>query len=435
MKAICLNLQAHQPFRFRRYRFFDIGNDHYYYDDFANETTMQKAAKATYLPTNKILLDLLSQDELDFKINLTLSGLAIEQFELYAPEVLDSFKALAKTGKVEFMATPYSYSLASIKSVSLFKEQITKQLDLIKLHFNQVPTVLCNTELVFSDEIALAAHDMGFEGVLTEGAKHILGWKSPNYLYASAECPELKMLMRNYALCDDLSFRFSNTNWSEYPLTAEKYVSWMCSNPKDDVINLFLGYDVFGGFQSEGTGIFEFLKSLPFIAKRESDFVFATASEVMKKFSPKSMLSVPNPISWSNEERDLSIWVGNALQNEAFEKLLALENRMIRVNDYALNRDWNCLQACNHLYLMGKMFYTKLNPHLPYHGFDSPYEAFINYMNILSDFETRLNIFAPEKHGEEEIDLLSKLLNDKELELEKCQRELNRLKKGSNKKK
>lgn len=435
MKAICINLQAHQPFRFRKYRFFDIGHDHYYYDDFANETTLQKAAQATYLPTNKLLLQLLQQKDIDFKINLTLSGLVIEQFEMYAPEVLESFKDLAETGKVEFIATPYNYSLSSIKSPSLFRQEVAKQCDLIQLHFKQKPKVLCNTELIFSDDIALMASDMGFEGVLTEGAKHILGWKSPNYLYTSAESPDLKILMRNFQLCDDLSFRFSNTNWSEYPLTADKYVHWMCSNPKDEVINLFLGYDVFGGFQAASTGIFEFLKALPKVVKHSSDYSFATVSEAMSSLKPKSSVSVPHPISWSNEERDLSIWTGNALQNDAIDKLLNLESRMAYVNDYALNKDWSYLHACNHFYLMGKMFYIKLNPHLPYNGFSSPYEAFINYMNILSDFETRLNNFAPENKGEEEIDLLNKLLNDKEIELEKCRRELNRLRKKPAKKK
>ncbi|MFV0522514.1 MAG: glycoside hydrolase family 57 protein [Mangrovibacterium sp.] len=434
MKAICINLQAHQPFRFRRYRFFDIGNDHYYYDDFANETTMQKAANATYLPTNKILLELLKRDDINFKINLTLSGLAIEQFEMYAPEVLDSFKALAETGKVEFIAAPYSYSLSSIKSPSLFKKEVAQQCDIINLHFNQKPQVLCNTEMIFSDDIALLAEEMGFEGVLTEGAKHVLGWKSPNYLYTSTESPNLKVLMRNFQLCDDLSFRFSNQSWSEFPLTAEKYVEWMNGNPKDEVINLFLGYEVFGGFQTENTGIFEFLKALPLIVERDSNYRFATATEAMNELKPKSAVSVPYPISWSNEERDISIWTGNVLQNDAIDKLLSLETRMKRVHDYALNRDWNCLQACNHFYLMGKMFYIKLNPHLPYHGFDSPYDAFINYMNILSDFEIRLNTFAPESKGEEEIDLLNKLLEDKELEIKKYKRELNRLKKRTTKK-
>lgn len=429
MKTICINLQAHQPFRFRKYRFFDIGNDHYYYDDFANETTMQKAAKATYLPTNKVLLELMKREDIDFKVSLTLSGLVLEQFEMYAPEVLDSFKELAKTGKVEFIASPYSYSLSSIKSPSLFRSEVSRQCELIKLHFNQRPQVLCNTELIFSDDIALLASDMGFEGVLTEGAKHVLGHKSPNYLYSSAESPNLKMLLRNFQLCDDLSFRFSNHNWSEFPLTAEKYASWMCGNPNDEVINLFLGYEVFGGFQPANTGIFDFLQALPTAVKQHSNFSFSTASEAMNQLTPKAPISVTYPISWSNEERDLSIWLGNALQNEAIDKLLSLENRMARVNDYALNRDWNSLQACNHLYLMGKMFYVKLNPHLPYHGFDSPYESFINYMNILSDFETRLNNFAPEQKGEEEIDLLNKLLSDKDDEIAKCKREINKLNK------
>ncbi len=427
MKAICINLHAHQPFRFRRYRFFDIGNDHYYYDDFANENTMVKAASRTYLPTNKLLLEMIRKHNDLFKISFTISGLAIEQFEQYAPEVLNSFKALAKTGKVEFIATPYSYSLSSLNNSESFKKEVQKQVDLIEFHFGQKPKILCNTELIYSDDIATIAAQMGFKGILTEGAKHILGWKSPNYLYQSATNKNLKIFMRNFQLCDDLSFRFSNHSWNQFPLTANKYIEWITANPKEDIINLFLGYDVFGGFQSAETGIFDFLKALP-NAVANTEHTFVTPSEAMATLDTKSILSVPEPISWTNEERDLSVWLGNSLQNEAFNSLNKLEEKMSMVSDWALNHDWDCLRSCNHNYLMGKQFYTKMNPHLDSHGFDSPYEAFINYMNILSDFELRLNNFVPDKKHEQELDLMNELLTEKDIALKKCQAELKRLK-------
>ncbi|WP_372773711.1 glycoside hydrolase family 57 protein [Mangrovibacterium sp.] len=434
MKAICLNFQVHQPFRFRRYRFFDIGNDHYYYDDYSNETIIRKAADHVYLPANKILLDLIRKSKDFFKVSFSISGTALEQFELYAPEVLDSFIELAETGQVEFLAEPFSHSLVALKKPELFRKSVEKHAAMIQKYFGQEPSVFSNTEKIYSDEIGSLVSDMGYKAMLTEGPKHVLGWKSPNYLYCSAANPRLKLLMRNFQLSDDLSFRFSNQAWSEYPLTPKKYVEWMNSNKKDEIINLFMEYEVFGEYQRESSGIFKFLKELPAAVAKYSTFKFATPSEVAESFQPISVVSVPHPISWSNEERDLSIWLGNELQQEAFDKLYKLENRMMNVSDPALCKDWDYLQVCNHFYYMNTRFFTDGNAQRTYNPFESPYEAFINYMNVLSDFELRLNSFVPENKVDKEIAALNDILAEKDEKLRQYELELKNLQVGSSKK-
>ncbi len=427
MKAICFNFQVHQPFRFRRYRFFDIGNDHYYYDDYSNETYLRKVADHCYLPTNKILLDLISKYKDKFKVSFSISGTALDQFELYAPEVLDSFRELAATGQVEFLSEPYSYSLAALKSKDLFIAQVKRHSDLIAYHFGQHPSVFRNTELIYSDEIGSIVADMGFKAMLTEGPKQILGWKSPNYLYCNAINPRLKVLMRNFRLSDDLSFHFSNQSWSEYPLTSQKFLNWINANPKDEIINLFLDYKTFGEHQRETSGIFRFLEELPETVFVHSDWQFATPSEVADQFQPISLVSVPHPISWADEERDLSAWLGNEMQQEAFNKLYRLSNRMAQVTDKALNMDWNYLQACNHFYYMSTKFFSDAESRIHLSPYESPYEAFINYMNVLSDFELRLNSFVPENKAEKEIAALNKLIEEKDEKLRKYQHEITRL--------
>ncbi|WP_163709771.1 glycoside hydrolase family 57 protein [Mangrovibacterium lignilyticum] len=427
MRAICLNFQVHQPFRFRRYRFFDIGNDHYYYDDYSNETILRKVADHSYLPANKILLDLIKKNKNAFKVSFSISGIALEQFELYAPEVLDSFIELAETGQVEFLAGPYAHSLVALKSHDLFKKQVEKHAALIRKYFGQDPKVFSNTEKIYSDEIGGLVADMGYKAMLTEGPKHVLGWKSPNYVYCSAANPRLKLLMRNFQMSDDLSFRFSNQAWSEYPLTPEKFVGWLNADTKDEVVNLFMDYGTLGEHQPDATGILKFLEELPAAVAKYSDLKFATPSEVAELFQPISLVSVPYPISWSNEERDLSIWLGNELQQEAFDKLYKLEPRMHNVDDAALIKDWEYLQVCNHFYYMNTKFFSDGDPLRTYNPFESPYEAFINYMNVLSDFELRLNSFVPESKVEKEIAALNKLLIEKEEKLRKYELELKSL--------
>ena len=351
MKTICLFFQIHQPFRHRRYRFFDIGNDHYYYDDYTNESIMRKIAQKSYLPTNKILLKLASSLKDKFKVSFSISGLALEQFELYAPEVIESFQKLAKTGCVEFLSETYSHSLASLKDKTIFEEQVKLHDRIISRLFNQKPRVFRNTEMIYSDEIGAQIAEMGFNTMLTEGAKHVLGWKSPNYVYVNAINPRLKVLMRNFKLSDDIAFRFSNTNWADYPLTADKFVNWLeKANPKEEVFNLFLSYESFGERQPKESGIFDFLENFALKTANHTSLKFATPSEVIEDLQPVSAVSVPHPISWADNERDLTAWLGNRMQKEAFEKLYNLRKQIKKCTDTELIKDWNYLQVSDHFY-------------------------------------------------------------------------------------
>ncbi|MDP2115379.1 MAG: alpha-amylase, partial [Bacteroidota bacterium] len=291
-------------------------------------------------------------------------------------------------------------------------------------YFGQKPTVFRNTELIYSDEIGELIADMGYKAMVTEGARHILGWKSPNFLYANAINPRLKVLMRNYKLSDDLSFRFSNQGWNEYPLTAEKYVGWLKSMGKDEIFNIFLDYETFGEHQSAETGIFKFMEQLPDAVFKNSKITFATPSEIAAKFQPVSLVSVPLPISWADEERDLSAWLGNELQDEAFNKVYELAGRMSRVTNSAMIKDWNYLQASDHFYYMCTKFFSDGEVHKYFNPYESPYEAFINYMNVLSDFKLRLNTYAPESKSQLEIAGLNKILEEKEAKLKKYEAEI-----------
>ncbi|MFQ3579631.1 MAG: glycoside hydrolase family 57 protein, partial [Bacteroidales bacterium] len=279
MKNICLYFQVHQPFRYRTYRFFDIGHDHYYYDDFSNRSILQKIAKKCYLPTNKIILELLEKYKGEFKVTFSITGTVLEQMELYTPETLKSFQELAQTGHVEFLAETYSHSLVSLKNEDEFRSQVKKHGEIIKRLFNQEPKVFRNTELIYSDKIGEQVYNMGYKAILTEGAKHILGWKSPNYLYCNSINPRLKVFLRNFKLSDDIAFRFGNQAWSEWPLTAGKFTTWLQAiEKKEEVINLFMDYETFGEHQWEGSGIFEFLKALPGEILKQKQFRFSTPS-------------------------------------------------------------------------------------------------------------------------------------------------------------
>lgn len=427
MRAICFCFQVHQPFRFRRYRFFDIGNDHYYYDDFANETVMRKVANRSYLPVNNLLLKLIKKYQGQFRVSFSISGIALEQFRLYAPEVLESFRALAETGQVEFLSETYSHALVSLKSKDVFAEQIRKHDDLIQKYFGQKPSVFSNTELIYSDEIGAAVASMGFKAMLAEGAKHVLGWKSPNYLYCNAINPRLKVLMRNFRLSDDIAFRFSNSGWSEYPLTPQKFAGWLHANPNDEIVNLFMNYEALGELQPESAGIFRFIEELPAVIIGDPALKFATPSEVADEYQPIAAVSVPNATSWADEERDLTAWLGNEMQQEAYNKLYELQERMGRVQDETLIKDWDALQASDHFYYMCTKFFSDGEVHTYFNPYESPYEAFINYMNVLSDFKIRLNSKVPENHVDQEISALTKLLEEKEERLKKYALEVKNL--------
>ena len=415
MKTVCLFFQIHQPFRHRRYHFFDIGNDHYYYDDFTNESIMNKIATKSYLPTNKLLLKLANQLGNDFKVSFSITGQALEQFQLYAPEVIESFQKLVKTGCVEFLSETYSHSLSSLKDKSIFEEQVKLHDKKIFELFGLQPQVFRNTEMIYSDEIGSYVAEMGYKAMLTEGAKHVLGWKSPNYLYVNVINPRLKVLMRNFKLSDDIAFRFADTNWAGYPLTAEKFLAWIDNiNPKDEVVNLFLSYEAIGHRQAKETGIFSFLENLLVKIAKHPTLKLATPSEMIEELQPISIVNVPNPISWADEERDLTAWLGNDMQKEAFEKLYRLNSQIQKCTDTELLKDWNYLQESDHFYYMSTKFLSDGQDHSCYNPFNSPFKAFINYMNVLSDFKLRLNSFVPEDE-KSEINDLHKTIIEKEV--------------------
>ena len=398
MRAICFYFQVHQPFRLRRYRFFDISNDHHYFDDYANRSILRKVAEKCYLPMNNVLLDLIKEYGANFKVSFSISGTALDQFELYAPDVLKSFQKLANTGSVEFLAETYSHSLSALKDKNEFMRQVTQQAEKINKLFGQKPKTFRNTELIYSDNIGEMVADLGFEQMLTEGAKHILGWRSSNFLYCNAINPKLKLLLKNYQLSDDIAFRFSNQAWSSWPLTTDKYIEWLNNiNPKEEVVNLFMDYETFGEHQWADSGIFEFMRHLPGKVLSNTNFKFKTPSEVAASLQPVSPIHVPFPISWADEERDLTAWLGNELQNDAFEKLYSLSELIKDCDDENLLKDWKYLQTSDHFYYMCTKWFSDGDVHKYFNPYDSPYEAFINFMNILSDFIERLENYSSNK--------------------------------------
>ena len=397
MRAICFYFQVHQTFRLRRYRFFDIGNNHNYYDDFANRSIMKKVANKCYLPTNQLMYELIQEYGDRFRISYSISGTALDQFEMYAPEVIESFQRLVSTGSVEILAETYSHSLSSLRNKEEFVNQVTIHSKKIERLFGVKPTVFRNTELIYSDGIGEMAAEMGFKAILTEGAKHILGWKSPNFLYCNAINPKLKVLLKNFTLSDDIAFRFSNRGWSEWPLTTEKYVKWLNAiDQKQEIVNLFMDYETFGEHQWAETGIFDFMRHLPKKVFSDSNFQFKTPSQVADIFDPVAPIHVPYPISWADEERDLTAWLGNELQDDAFDNLYSLANKVRLIDNPDILRDWRYLQTSDHFYYQCTKWFSDGDVHKYFNPYDSPYEAFINYMNILSDFEIRLNqVYTP----------------------------------------
>ncbi len=421
MKKICLNFQIHQPFRLKRYRFFSIGNDHYYYDDYANESYMRRMADISYLPANKVLLDAIKEHKGKLKVSFTISGTAIDQFKLYAPDVIDSFRALAETKCVEFTAETDAHSLASLVNEEEFTAQVTAHTEKIMSCFGQpVSKVFCNSNMIYNNDISAMVEKIGFQGILTEGAKHILGWKSPNYVYCSATNPKVKLLLRNYKLSDDIRFNFSNQSWNEFPLTAEKFVHWMAlTDPKEEVINVSLDYSTFGEKQPASTGIFEFLKFLPKIALKKN-FTFALPEELLS-LQPIAPISIRYPISWTDEERDITAWKGNELQTEAFDKLYSLAERVKHTNDSKIKTDWKYLQTSDHFRFMSTKFYST-GRRTPYNPYESPYDAFINYMNVLADFASRLQkVETPVQKVDVKALELELVEKDKQLKITKLQ--------------
>ena len=390
MKTVCFYFQVHQPWRLKTYRFFNMGNDHNYLDDFTNRSIMQKVARECYLPMNALLLNLIKKYYGALRCSFSITGSAVEQFKAYAPEVLESFKRLAETGCVEFLGETYSHSLSSLYSVEEFKQEVKLHSQMLKEEFGVKPTAFRNTELIYSDDIAKAVEGMGFKTMLAEGARHILGWKSPNFVYTDANDNKLRLLLRNYKLSDDIAFRFSNEGWDQWPLTADKFAQWVAAE-NGDVVNLFMDYETFGEHQKSSTGIFDFMKALPEALLATGEVEFATASEASKKLQPVAVLHCPYAMSWADEERDVTAWLGNDLQNEAFQKLYSLAPRIKKVKNKDFEYVWHFMQNSDHFYYMATKWFSDGDVHSYFNPYDSAYEAFINYMNVLADFEIELN--------------------------------------------
>lgn len=424
MKAICFYFQIHQPFRLKRYRFFDIGNDHYYYDDFANDDIITRIAHRSYIPAAEALLRMIEQTGGKFRCALSITGTALEQCEQYVPEFIDLLKKLADTGKVEFLAETYAHSLSSLIDPEEFTMQVRAHDDKIYELFGQRPKVLRNTELIYCDEMAPMIYEMGYKGCITEGAKHILGWKSPNYVYSAASCPKLKLLLKNDKLSDNISFRFSNPEWDAYPLTADKYIDWIASTPAEEqVINLFMSLETFGELQPRESGIFQFLEALPrFAAERGIDFW--TPSEVVSKCKAVDSLSVLHPISWADEARDTSAWLGNKLQNEAFNKLYSVAERVRLCSDRRLKQDWQYLQGSDHFFYMSTKHMNDGAVHAMFSPYETPFQAFTNYMNVLADFIVRVEEQYPLSIENEELNSLLTTIRNQATEIEVLNKEV-----------
>jgi alpha-amylase len=350
---------------------------------------------------NQLLYDMIMEYGSAFKVSFSISGTALDQFQMFTPDVIESYQRLAQTGCVEFLAETYSHSLSSLKSKSEFFHQVNEQRQKIKQLFGQEPVTFRNTELIYSDGIGEMVAELGFKTMLTEGAKHILGWKSPNFMYCNAINPKLKLLLKNFQMSDDIAFRFSQQSWESWPLTAEKYVDWLNAiQPNEETVNLFMDYETFGEHQWKETGIFNFMKALPGQVFSKTNFGFRTPKEVSDMLQPVAAVHVPFPISWADEERDLTAWLGNELQDDAFHKLYDFEDKVNRCHDQDISRDWKYLQTSDHFYYMCTKWFSDGDVHKYFNPYNSPYEAYVNFMNILSDFIIRIDNISPEKHVE-----------------------------------
>lgn len=415
MRTICLYFEIHQIIHLQRYRFFDIGNNHYYYDDYLNETSINEVAERSYVPALHTLIDMVKQSEGSFKVALSISGVALEQLEIHAPAVIELLHQLNDTGCCEFLAEPYSHGLSSLANEECFREEVKRQAAKMKVLFGKSPKVFRNSSLIYSDEIGHLVADMGFKGMLTEGAKHVLGWKSPHYVYHCNMAPELKLLLRDFKLSDDISLRFSNSEWNEFPLFADKYIGWIDALPREEqVINIFMELSALGMAQPLQSNILEFLRALPACAKAKG-ITFSTPTEVISKLKSVSQLDVPYPMSWNDEERDTSCWLGNSMQREAFHKLYSIAERVHLSKDRRIKQDWDYLQASNNF-----RFMTTKNSGVGFNRgiYESAYDAFTNYMNILGDFIKRVDALYPIEVENEELNALLTTIKNQGNEIE-----------------
>lgn len=424
MKTICLYFEIHQNIQLKRYRFFDIGTDHYYYDDYEDERLITDVANRSYMPALEALGEMLKEHPGFFKVAFSLSGVGMEQLEIHAPQVLEKLQELNQTGCVEFLAEPYSHGLASLANEESFAKEVKRQCQKMKEYFGKEPKVLRNSSLIYSDEIGAQAAQMGFKGMLTEGARHVLGWKSPHYVYNCALAPNLKLLLRDVNLSDDISLRFSNVDWEGYPLFADNYVDRIANFPGEEhVVNIFMELSALGVAQPLSSNILDFLKALPECAKQRG-ISFSTPSEICDTMASVGALDVPDTLSWTDEERDVSSWLGNPMQREAFNKLYSVADRVRIADDPRINQDWDYLQASNNF----RQMTTKPSQVGIDRGiYASPFDAFTNYMNILGDFIARVNSLYPESVDNDELASLLTTIKNQDEEIEMKNKEIIRL--------
>ncbi len=391
MTNICFYFQVHQPYRLRNYNFFEIGDSHFYHDDEANGKILRKVADKCYLPANELMLELIRQYKGQFRIAYSISGTAIEQFKKFSPETLVSFKALAETGCVEFINETYYHSLSFLFSRKEFARQVDMHRKLLYEEFGETPTTFRNTELIYNNDLAGVIESMGYRTILAEGADKVLGWRSPNYVYRPENTKTLKLLLKNYKLSDDVAFRFSDRQWSEHPLTAEKFAHWLhTAGNTGDVINLFMDYETFGEHQWRDTGIFDFIRALPGQVLKYPGFSFKTPAEVSESIPVRAKLDVPDFISWADVERDLSAWMGNNMQKDALEYIFSLKEKVRKSGDPEMVSTWRSLQTSDHFYYMCTKWFSDGDVHKYFNPYGSPYDAYANYINVVKDLELSL---------------------------------------------
>ena len=419
MKTVCLLFEIHQPFRLKKYRFYDIGADHYYYDDYANDEILKRLAYQSYIPAAKMLLEMIEASEKKFKVALSISGVAMEQFEMYCPEFLDCVRELVSTGCCELCCETYSHSLSSLVDPEDFKYQVDLQKKIIFDTFQYDSKTFVNTGFIYNDEIGAEVAAMGFKGIVTEGTRHVLGWKSPNYVYSTAAKQDVGLMFRNTKLSEDICLNF------QYGLDAGQYMSWIAESPAEEKVYLIaMNFDVVGGMNPESSGIFNFFKALPYFAEQK-DIRFATPAECWENIPPIAVANVGHPISWDGYDKDVSAWMGNDLQNEAIRAIYSISERLHMSNNEVLRQDFAYLLSADHFKFMS----TKMGAYVPFSPYDSSFDAFTNYMNIVSDMEIRLKQEFPEEVENEELNPLLKQINEQGKEIEKLQAKLEKAEK------
>jgi len=387
MASVCFYFQVHQPFRLRRYSIFD--QDHHYFDDYKNSEILRKVANKCYLPANQCIYDLIKRHEGRFKVSYSLTGVVLDQMQTWTPEVIGSFERLAATGCVEFIAETYYHSLSFLYSLEEFADQIALQQKKIRDLFGLSSRIFRNTELIYNNQVAAAAHKLGFRAVIAEGTDRLLGYRSPNFIYRPPGVA-IDLLLKNYRLSDDIAFRFSNRGWSEWPLTAEKFARWVDQvNGNGYTVNLFMDYETFGEHQWSDTGIFDFLYHLPAEILRHPDNDFKTPTEVVEAYKAMGEYDAPHMTSWADTERDLSAWLGNAMQSNALHEIYAIEGLVKAKGDAELLSDWRRLQTSDHYYYMCTKYFADGDVHKYFNPYESPYDSYINFMNVLDNIRAR----------------------------------------------